>query len=172
MEQIETGKVQLIPNRKKQCGIVGTQMQVIIDGKEEGIHCKEIIQAEEHFHQHGDNMESHSHEHVHNNTYNIENYVSIKNDSHTHNLLSHSGEIYNNASENIYNIENSVNVQVDQHIKKNVDIYKMNEKVHTHSHLYDNGNTGPHSHEHTYYKNRQVKCHTHTHEHSHMDIRK
>lgn len=65
MEQINIGKVQLIPNRKKQCGIIGTQMQVMIDGQEERIHTKE------HFHHHGDNKEAHRHEHSHDHVHNV-----------------------------------------------------------------------------------------------------
>lgn len=155
MEQIGIGKVQLIPSRKKQCGIIGTQMQVIVDGKEEGAYHNQTVQAEEHFHYHSDNVGAHRYEHTHNH---------IEKDSHIHghvNEISYNGEIHNNI--NIPNIESDSNGQIDQSIKNDTNIKYESEKIHTHSHFYDEGNIGYHTHEHIQYG----KGHTH-HQHSHM----
>lgn len=169
MEQISIGKVQLIPSRKKQCGIIGTQMQVIVDGKEEGVYQSKTAQAEKHFHYYSDNVGVHGQEHTHNNY--IENDSHIHRHNHVHNVISYNGEIHDN-------IESNLNGQINHHIKNNTITHHESEKIHTHSHFHDEDNEVYDTHKNILHQNGHIeyhsyehiqhgKCHTH-YQHSHM----
>ena len=150
MEQIKIGKVQLIPNRKKQCGIIGTQMQVIVDGKEEDGYHNKTMQVEEHFHQNGNPMDIHSH---------IHNHIETHSHNHIHNVVSYNGKVYNHIENGLNGQMNSITNHESVH---NNHLHDSNHVVHRHT-IHQNGNVEYHSHEYM----QHGKCHTH-HHHSHM----
>lgn len=83
MEHIGIEGLKVVPKRVQRCGIYGTQMQIVINGQEEGVmlHSHDEGEAHEHehhhhhshhhVHEHNDNQEhSHVHEHDHNQEHN------------------------------------------------------------------------------------------------------